>query len=30
MKLEIGEIVENRQITSDLWDVMLRAPQIAR
>jgi dihydroorotate dehydrogenase electron transfer subunit len=30
MKLEIAEIVENRKITSDLWDVKLRAPQIAR
>ncbi len=30
MKLETAEIVENRQITVDLWEVRLRAPQIAR
>jgi dihydroorotate dehydrogenase electron transfer subunit len=30
MKLEIAEIVENRQVTADLWDLRLRAPGIAR
>ncbi len=30
MKLETAEIIENRQITADLWDIKLRAPQIAR
>ncbi len=30
MKLETAEIVSNTQITTDLWDVGLRAPQIAR
>ncbi|MHB0867845.1 MAG: dihydroorotate dehydrogenase electron transfer subunit [Chloroflexota bacterium] len=30
MKLETAEIIEKRQITADLWDIKLRAPQIAR
>ncbi len=30
MKLEAAEIIENRRITTDLWEITLRAPQIAR
>lgn len=30
MKLETAEIIENRRITADLWEIRLRAPQIAR
>lgn len=30
MKLEIAEILENNQITADLWALKLRAPRIAR
>ncbi len=30
MKLERTEILENRQIASDMWAIRLRAPQIAR
>ncbi len=30
MKLEVAEIIENRQVTAELWDIRLQAPQIAR
>lgn len=30
MKLEIAEILQNSQITADMWALRLRAPQIAR
>jgi dihydroorotate dehydrogenase electron transfer subunit len=30
LKLETAEIIENRRVTADLWDIRLRAPQIAR